>query len=66
MNRLAGLARFLWDFVIGDDWRIAAAVTVALGVVAIVGHAGWIVLVLVVAVMLALSVGEVARAQRRR
>ena len=30
--RLKALLRFLWDFVIGDDWRIAAGVAVALGI----------------------------------
>ena len=26
MSRIAALGRFLWDFVVGDDWRIAAGV----------------------------------------
>jgi hypothetical protein len=28
---LAAFARFWWDFVVGDDWRIAAGVVVVLG-----------------------------------
>lgn len=27
---LAGLGRFVWDFLVGDDWRIAAAIVVVL------------------------------------
>jgi hypothetical protein len=30
MRLLSGFARFWWDFVIGDDWRIAAGVGVVL------------------------------------
>jgi hypothetical protein len=28
---VTGFARFWWDFVIGEDWRIAAGVVVVLG-----------------------------------
>jgi hypothetical protein len=31
MRHLAAFGRFWWDFVVGDDWRIAAGVLVALG-----------------------------------
>jgi hypothetical protein len=41
MKRAEAFLRFLWDFVIGDDWRIAAGVAVALGVTALVAGAGW-------------------------
>ena len=27
---LAGLGRFVWDFLVGDDWRIAAAIAAVL------------------------------------
>ena len=39
MTRVEAFVRFLWDFVVGDDWRIAAGVVVALGVTAIVAGA---------------------------
>jgi hypothetical protein len=33
MRRFAtGFLRFWWDFIVGDDWRIAAGVVVVLGV----------------------------------
>jgi hypothetical protein len=31
MSALGSFARFWWDFVVGDDWRIAAGIVVALG-----------------------------------
>ena len=35
MRLLAGFARFWWDFIVGDDWRIAAGVLLVLGVSAV-------------------------------
>ena len=64
MNRLESLLRFIWDFVIGDDWRIALAVVVALGVTALVTDtsvSAWWILPLAVAAVLALSVWRAAR-----
>jgi hypothetical protein len=67
MNRVAQFFRFLWEFVIGDDWRIALAV--ALGLVATLvlsnnGVTAWWLLPLVVASMLSLSVWSAARRSR--
>jgi hypothetical protein len=31
MSRLAAFGRFWWSFVIGDDWRAAVGVAVAIG-----------------------------------
>jgi hypothetical protein len=36
MSRLRAIAAFVWEFVVGDDWRIAAGVVVALGVTALI------------------------------
>jgi hypothetical protein len=36
VSRARTLAAFVWDFVVGDDWRLAAGVVVALGVTALV------------------------------
>jgi hypothetical protein len=40
MRQLRTLGRFWWDFVVGDEWRIAAAVAVAtgLGALAAIDH----------------------------
>jgi hypothetical protein len=32
MRHVAAFGRFWWDFVVGDDWRVAAGVVAALGV----------------------------------
>ncbi len=59
MNPLRAFAAFIYDFVIGDDPMIAAAVVVALGLTALLSSAGlaaWWVLPLAVATVLALSV----------
>jgi hypothetical protein len=64
MRTIESFLRFLWDFVIGDDWRIAAGVGVALGVTALVAEtsvAAWWVLPVVVALLLAGSVWHAAR-----
>jgi hypothetical protein len=59
MRALRGFARFWWDFVIGDDWRIAAGVATVLAAAAVlvsqtdVSHA-------LVAVAAAISVAIVA------
>lgn len=59
MSRLRALGEFLYEFVIGDDWRIAAGVVVALALTALAG--AWWILPAVVAVMLAVSLWTVAR-----
>ncbi len=64
MSRVEALGRFLWDFVVGDDWRIAVAVVIALGVTSIVAAAGasaWWILPVATALVLGLSVWRVAR-----
>ena len=53
------LAVFVWDFVVGDDWRIAAGVGVALALTATVEW--WWLLPLAVAGLLALSVSRRGR-----
>ena len=57
------LARFLWDFVVGDDWRIAAGVGVALAVTAALEW--WWLLPVAVAGLLALSVTRRSGGRRR-
>jgi hypothetical protein len=69
MSRLRALAHFLWEFVIGDDWRIAAGVAVALGLTALIAGTdipAWWVLPLAVALILCLSVWDFARGERDR
>lgn len=61
---LKGFFLFWYDFVIGDDWRIAAAVVAALIVVGLLSHghvASWWLLPLVVIAFLGISLWTVAR-----
>jgi hypothetical protein len=64
MKRFESFVRFLWDFVVGDDWRIAVGVVLALGLTALAADAGvpsWWILPVAVALLLAGAVWRVAR-----
>ncbi len=64
MNRVRHFLAFLWDFVVGDDWRIAVAVAAALVLTLVLSDDGvdaWWVLPLAVVGMLSLSIWGVAR-----
>jgi hypothetical protein len=56
--------KFWWDFVVGDDWRVAVGIVLAFGITALLATtsvpAGW-VLPLAVAAVLWLSLRRVAR-----
>ena len=41
MRYVRGFLRFWYDFIVGDDWKIAAAVVVALGAGALAVLAGY-------------------------
>jgi len=58
-------ARFWWDFVIGDDWRVAVGVALAIAAVAGLHHshfAAWWVLPVAVLLLLYVSLRRAARA----
>jgi hypothetical protein len=58
MKQLAAFGRFWWDFVIGDDWLVAALVIVAIGATAALaatGVAAWWLLPAAVLLVLWLS-----------
>ncbi len=64
MTRIESFLRFLWEFVIGDDWRIAAGVVVALALTAVIAQttiAAWWILPVAVALLLTGSVWHAAR-----
>jgi hypothetical protein len=66
MKRIQSVFRFLWDFVIGDDWRIALAVTFALLLTLVLSNNGvtsWWLLPIVVAATLSASVWGAGRKQ---
>jgi uncharacterized membrane protein (UPF0136 family) len=58
--------RFWYDFVVGDDWRVALAVVAALALTYALSKTGvpaWPVVPATVAVLLPLSLWRVARSQ---
>ena len=56
-------AKFWWDFIVGDDWRVAVGIVVAFGLTALLATTipAWWVLPLAVAAVLWLSLRRVAR-----
>ena len=64
MNRLAAFGRFWWDFVIGDDWLVAALVAAAIAATAALAAAGvaaWWLLPVAVPIVLWLSLRRAIR-----
>jgi hypothetical protein len=61
---LDAFVRFLWDFVVGDDWRIAVGVVVALAATALVAGtsvAAWWILPVAVVLLLTVSLLRASR-----
>lgn len=64
MNVVRGIARFVVDFVIGDDWRVAVGVVAALGAAALLAHTdvgGWWLVPLAVVALLGTSLRRATR-----
>jgi hypothetical protein len=64
MRYVVAFGRFWWNFVVGDDWRVAAGLAVAFAVTWVLTHHGitaWWLLPLAVVVVL---VGSVVRGAR--
>lgn len=67
MIYLARFLRFWYDFIVGDDWMLAAGVALALALTALLVHQGvaaWWVLPAAVAALLAASLWRAARPPR--
>ncbi len=67
MNQLKAFGEFWYDFIVGDDWRVAVAVVVALAItagIATTAIPAWWVLPATVATLLPLSLWRVARTRR--
>jgi hypothetical protein len=64
MKYVRSFARFWWDFVVGDDWRIAAGLALALGFTSVLTHSGinaWWLLPLAVGLLLTFSLRRATR-----
>jgi hypothetical protein len=64
MRRLEAALAAVWEFVVGDDWRTAVGVVLALGLTAAVAAAGvpaWWITPLAVVVLLLVSIRRALR-----
>jgi hypothetical protein len=70
VRRLRQFGAFWYDFVIGDDWRIALTVVAGLATTAVLVHAGdvnaWWLMPLVVLMALTLSLLQATGWRRRK
>ncbi|HEY7147461.1 MAG TPA: hypothetical protein VH637_24710 [Streptosporangiaceae bacterium] len=64
-GRLAGFLAFCWDFVVGDDWLVAAGVAAGLAGTYLLSQAGAAAWWLLPALLLALLPVSLWRAARR-
>ena len=64
MKHVRAVGAFWWDFIVGDDWVVAAGVAAALGLTAFLAHrdiAAWWVLPVAVVLVLAVSLRRATR-----
>ncbi len=67
MSHIRAFGAFWWDFIVGDDWVVAAGVAIGLGLSAFLAHRGyaaWWVLPVAVALVLTLSLRRATRQHR--
>ncbi|MGI8690970.1 MAG: hypothetical protein ACR2M3_20510 [Thermomicrobiales bacterium] len=63
MKYITGFFQFWYDFIVGDDWTVAAVVVVALALTALLAHhaiVAWWLMPLAVALVLTASLWRVA------
>jgi hypothetical protein len=68
MRRIRKFFLGVWNFIVGDDWRTALGVALALGLTAVIAEtsvAAWWVMPLAVLLLLALSIRRAARGATR-
>lgn len=66
MSKVTRLLGFVWEFVVGDDWRIAVAVAAGIALTALLADGGiraWWLLPVVVAGVLSTSIWTVAQSR---
>ncbi len=68
MRRIRKFFLGVWNFIVGDDWRTALGVALALGFTAVIAEtsvAAWWVMPLAVLLLLVLSIRRAARGATR-
>jgi hypothetical protein len=64
MSAIKAFGRFWWDFVVGDDWRAAAGVALAIVATAVLSHHGadaWMLMPVAVVGVLYLTLRRATR-----
>lgn len=67
MSYIAQFFRFWYDFIVGDDWSVAAGVVIALAITALLAHRGvtsWWFMPAGVVVVLGMSLWRVSQQSR--
>jgi len=67
IRRVRAFLAFWYDFIVGDDWRVAVGVVLALGLTAGLAHSGvnvWWLLPVAVVALLGYSVHRATRSAR--
>jgi hypothetical protein len=65
VKHVAAFLRFWYDFIVGDDWRVAVGIAVALGATSLLADDGvsvWWLMPIAVVVVMALSLRRAIRA----
>jgi hypothetical protein len=68
MTRVRAFLLAVWEFIVGDDWRTAIGVALAIALTALIASAGisaWWIMPLAVLGLLALSIRRAARGASR-
>jgi len=65
MRYVVAFVRFWWSFVVGDDWRVAAGLALALGLTKLLTHDGVNAWWLLPPAVVLLLVGSLRRAARQ-
>ena len=66
MKHIRTFGKFWYDFIIGDDWRVALGVTAAIALLYLVANQGanwWWMLPVAVAALLAVSLNNATRSR---
>jgi len=67
VSRLRAFAAFWWEFIVGDDWRLATGLAAALALTALLTHNGvaaWWLMPVAVALLLTGSLRRLTRTRR--